>query len=131
MSESAPETAEVRELREQNRALSERARELSEALAFYADPKDWAEFTSDGNIFDEQDGDPCMAFAKGDDAPWQRAKWVLAGQEHAKEHAKLGPLACQHGNDPDKTGHACVVCMDSEKSSDPTPEPCKNKESKK
>lgn len=50
---------------------------LLSAVEFYADEDDWALFFSGGNIFDEQDGDPVMAFGKGEDSPWSSAKQAL------------------------------------------------------
>lgn len=48
------------------------------ALEFYANSKDWAQFiSSEGGLFDEQDGDPVMAFRNGDDCPWETARAAL------------------------------------------------------
>lgn len=53
--------------------------EKDEALKIYADGKHWAEFIStDGNIFDEQDGDPVYAFSEGNGQPSSAARKALA-----------------------------------------------------
>jgi hypothetical protein len=50
---------------------SEEVKGLFEALEKYAKRDDWADFTSDGNIFNEQDGDTLSAFNCEHDSPYR------------------------------------------------------------
>lgn len=50
---------------------------VREALEHYSKPTNWEQFISDGNIFEEIEGDPLMAFNDGEDSLWSEAKTVI------------------------------------------------------
>lgn len=67
-------------------ALTAANNDFREALEFYADKDKWSDFISDGNIFDEQDGDFLEAFnaMNGDMDHGQTARNVLSEHKEIK-----------------------------------------------
>lgn len=60
------------------RANSPDVGKLREALEFYANPLDWEQGIASGRFCGAEDGEPFMAFSKGEDHPWSVAKSALA-----------------------------------------------------